>query len=93
MDSGTDLFRESVSDHSIDLYWVIARCCWIGGGVFGFPDPKTASGVTEEALVYELFQVSSESPTMVDLVPIMVRAVLSITGCEGSYWMGLGRLI
>jgi len=48
----------------------------------------------EEALLDELFQVSSEGLTMDDLVPfaVLVRAVLLRPSSEGLGWIGFGRL-
>ena len=46
MDMGTALFREVGSDHSIALYWVIACCGWVRGGVFGYSDLEAASSVS-----------------------------------------------
>jgi len=45
MDKGTVLFREVGSDYSIALYWVIACCGWVRGGVLGCPDPEAVLGV------------------------------------------------
>jgi len=84
---GVHRLTESLAVQSIVLYWAIAFCSWEDGHSIFTKFHGSEDVLLEEALLDELFEISSESPTIDSLVPLTVMELV-VPLRPGQWWLG-----